>query len=84
MSKKLHPSYLNLKKNLEIDLTAAGQYTLYFERAISSEYYNIDKLKQEIEEIKTKHFDEILVLKEKISKLIDQNYKLHQSTLGKD
>lgn len=77
---KLHNRYLQLKQQCEITDITAKTPTLvaYFEKAVSDQFRHTDELREVIDNSKVKHLDEILALKEKISALIDQNYKLHK------
>ena len=77
---KLHPAYRNIKEQCEIKISSDKDSQLLgiFEKAMSSNYTCIEDLKATIEELKLSHLNEVIELKQKISDLIDQNYKLHQ------
>lgn len=69
-----HPKYEQLLKLGNIK-------SAYVERVISSEFYEVDALRDTIINMKSQHLDELIALKEKISNLIDQNYILHQQNV---
>ena len=55
----------------------------FFDKHVSSQYDFNSTLLNNIEELKSKHIDEILDLKLKLGQLVDTNYKLHQELSNK-
>ena len=79
----MNPEFRNLlQSTIGIPSISKGipesQFNEFIQNAISIKYNEVDCLRLEISELKSKHVDEILELKLKLSNLIDTNYSLLQ------
>ena len=77
---EFHPKLSRLIEATEMSkvvLECQTTFQKFFFREVSKQYDIIDTLSQELIDIKKKHLDEILEVKNKIISAIELNYKLY-------
>lgn len=77
---KFHPKLSRLIETAEMSqvvLECQNSFQKFFFKEVSKQYDIIDTLNQELIDIKKKHLDEILEVKNKLNSAIELNYKLY-------
>ena len=77
---EFHPKLSRLIETTEMSqvvLKCENSFQKFFFKEVSKQYDIIDTLSQELIDIKKKHLDEILEVKNKLNGAIELNYKLY-------
>ena len=77
---EFHPKLSRLIETTEMSqvvLECQNSFQKFFFKEVNKQYDIIDTLSQELIDIKKKHLDEILEVKNKLNSAIELNYKLY-------